>query len=267
MSKKDDLEKAEPVGLDLIPSKEDIISSITKMEPEYESYLDRLPMEKRKRIYNSVNRIRHGLHAIAPMMCLGPKKCPILEKCPIPNRDSEGKIENGSDEEYPIGRECILEKFYMQQKIIEYVEHLNVDPANPVEMSIVNELALIDLYKNRALMIMSTGDKSGQGRDFMRVDILGFNESGDTAESAKLHPAVDMMDRLEKRREKWLDRLMETRKSKAEWALKVGGTQSDSRILSEISKLRQAIATLETDNRLSIEQKSEEDDDEILLGD
>ena len=124
---------------------------------------------------------------------------------------------------------------------------------------------LIDLYKNRALMIMSAGDKSGQGRDFMRIDILGFNEAGDTAESAKLHPAIDMMDRLEKRREKWLDKLMETRKAKAEWAIRVGGAQSEGRILAEIQKLRAAIATLDGDQPIAIDVDN--DDDEILLGD
>ena len=36
----------------------------------------------------------------------------------------------------------------VEQKTIDYVQYLDVDPTNPVEMSIVNELALIDLYKN-----------------------------------------------------------------------------------------------------------------------
>lgn len=262
----DDTKLKEQASLELIPSKESMIESITRVDDDYRSYLEKLPDNKRQRIVNSISSIRHGLHAIAPMMCLGPEKCPIYEKCPIPDRDSQGKIVQGSLDNYPVGKECVLEKFYMQQKIVEYIEHLNVDPANPVEMSIVNELALIDLYKNRALMIMSTGDKSGQGRDFMRVDILGFNESGDTAESAKLHPAIDMMDRLEKRREKWLEKLMETRKAKAEWAIKVGGPQSESRILAEISKLREAISTLDAEpvHRLEAEDSEE---DEILLGD
>jgi len=262
--KKDSIQQQ--ASLELIPSKESMIEAITTVDDDYKRYLDKLPDKKRQRIVNSISSIRHGLHAIAPMMCLGPEKCPIIQKCPIPERDSQGKMIEGELASYPIGRECILEKFYMQQKIIEYVEHLNVDPANPIEMSIVNELALIDLYKNRALMIMSTGDKSGQGRDFMRIDIIGFNEAGDTAETAKLHPAVDMMDRLEKRREKWLEKLMETRKAKADWAIKVGGPQSESRILLEISKLREAISTLEAEPVKQLENL-DEDEDEILLGD
>ena len=251
------------VGLDLVASQEQAIANITKVEPEYMQYFDNLAPEKQKKIVNSINRIQTGLHAVAPIMCLGPNKCPFIDRCPIPERDSNNKLEYGPDANYPMGRECILEKFYMQQKLVEYVSHLNVDPGNPVEMSIVNELALIDLYKNRTLMIMAVGDKAGQGRDFMRVDVLGFSESGDKAEQAKLHPAVDMLDRLERRREKWLEKLMETRKSKADWMVKVGGGGNESKILSEITKLREALSQLEGVEAPQLIE--EDDDDEILI--
>ena len=252
------------VGLATIPTKETHIQKVSEVEPEYEKYLDQLPPEKRRRIINSVNRIQTGLHAVAPIMCLGPEKCPFIEKCPIPERGEDKQLVFGSDANYPIGQECILEKFYMQQKVIEYVNHLNVDPHNPVEMSIVNELSVIDLYKNRALMIMSVGDKSGQGRDFMRIDILGFNENGEIAETSKLHPSMEVLDKLEKRREKWLDKMMETRKAKADWMAKVGGGNTESKILAEIQKLREAIVELEeSDPSVLIEAE----DDEILLDD
>jgi len=263
-TKKKDSDIEAKVGLSLVPSKEQAIEKLTEIEPEYESYLEKLPAKKRQRIVNSLNRIRTGLHSIAPMMCLGPSKCPIVDRCPIPERDEDGKVEFGPERNYPMGRECVLEKFYMQQKMIEYVEHLGVDPSNPVEMSIVNELSLIDLYKNRALMIMAVGDQSGQGRDFMRVDVIGFNENGETAETAKLHPAVDMIDKLEKRREKWLEKLMETRKSKADWAAKMGNFGGESKILGEIQKLREAISIIDSGTELQIEELEEE---EILLSD
>jgi len=197
-------------------------------------------------------------------MCLGPQKCPFIDRCPIPERDKQNQLQVGPDANYPIGRECILEKFYIQQKIIEYVSHLNVDPANPIEMSIVNELGLIDLYKNRTLMIMAVGDKAGQGRDFMRVDVIGFSESGEKAEQAKLHPAVDMLDRLERRRDKWLEKLMETRKSKADWMIRVGGGGNESKILSEIQKLREALSQIEGVEAPQLTSDND-DDDEILI--
>ncbi len=240
-------------------SKTDAIEELAKVDKDYDSYIERLPAKKKERLINSVNATKLGLHSVAPIMCAGPEKCPFINKCPIPERDAEGELEYGDAREYPIGSQCILEKFYMKQKLIDYYQHLNIDPANPVEVSIANELAVIDLYKNRALMIMSVGDKSGQGRDFMRVDILGFNENGDVAEQAKLHPALEVVDKLEKRREKWLDKLMETRKAKAEWMLRVGGANNESKILAEIQKLREAISKMEIEEA--------DDDDAILLDD
>ena len=242
---------------------ETALSRIMEVDSDYDSYLEKLPDKKKQRLINSVNATKFGLHTVAPLMCAGPQKCPFIDKCPIPDRASDGELIYGSAELYPIGKQCVLEKFFMKQKLIEYYQHLNIDINNPVEVSIANELAIIDLYKNRALMIMSVGDKAGQGKDFMRVDIIGFNENGDVAEQAKLHPALEVIDKLEKRREKWLEKLMETRKAKAEWMLRVGGTQNESKILAEIQKLREAISKIEIEEIEEIDSE----DDQILLDD
>lgn len=243
-----------------IETKEEAIARLTEIDTDYDSYIKKLPAKTKERVFNSLNATKNTLHSVAPIVCGGPERCPFYDKCPIPEREQNGQIRETSAEMFPIGKECILEKFYMQQKTIQYIERLNVEPNDPIEMSIVNELALIDLYKNRALMIMSVGDKSGQGRDFMRVDVLGFNENGDTAEQAKLHPVVEFLDKMEKRRQKYLDQLMETRQRKAEWMLRVGNTQQESKILSELKKLRETLKEIEKEN-LEIEE------DEILLDD
>ena len=219
----------------------EFFKSISTSSDSYSSYLEKLDEKKLRRVRNSVSAIKSGVHASAPLMCLGPEKCPFLKRCPIPEIDSEGRMDIGDIQDYPIGRECVMEKFFVEQKLVDYLQHLDVDPTNPVEMSIVNELALIDLYKNRSLMVLSQGDSKGNGRDFLHVDVTGFNENGDRAESTKLHPVVDMIDKLERRREKWLDKLMETRKSKTEFMLKMGETKNNSKVLEEISQLREAL--------------------------
>jgi hypothetical protein len=136
----------------------------------------------------------------------------------------------------------------MVQKIGEYFIYLDVDPANPIERSIVQEMALIDLQKNRALLILSHGDKEGQGRDFMHVDtsITGFSDGGTplVSQTTKIHPVLEYIDKLERRREKWLDKLMETRKAKADWAAKMGNNQEESKILTEITEMRKVVATM-----------------------
>lgn len=215
--------------------------SLSKSGDDYNKYLDRLDSKKLTRIKQSVANIKSGVHASAPLMCIGPEKCPFIKRCPIPDKTASGELVLGNLEEYPIGRECVMEKFFVEQKIVDYLQYLDVDPRNPVEMSLVNELALIDLYKNRCLMVLSEGDRKGQGRDFMQTDITGFNENGDKAETTKLHPIIEMIDKLERRREKWLDKLMETRKSKSDFMLKVGETNNNSKVLQEISQLREAL--------------------------
>ena len=209
---------------------------------DYDKYLNKIPNKKLEKIKKSVAKLKTGVHAAAPLICLGPEKCPFIKRCPIPDSNEKGELILGELSFYPIGKECVMEKFFVEQKIIDYLQYLDVDPQNPIEMSIVNELALIDLYKNRCLFVLSNGDRKGDGRDFLMVDVTGFNENGDRAESTKLHPVVEMIDRLEKRREKWLDRLMETRKSKADFMQKMGENKNSSKVLFEIQKLREALA-------------------------
>lgn len=253
--------KENQIVINKVISREEAVKELAVVDTDYDAYINKLPQKVKERVYNSLNATKNTLHSIAPIVCGGPRRCPFIDKCPVPDRGQNGEILETDAEMFPIGKECILEKFFMQQKTIQYLERLNVDPNDPIEMSIVNELSLIDLYKNRALMIMSVGDKSGQGRDFMRIDILGFNENGDVAEQAKLHPVVDFLDKLEKRRQKYLDQLMETRQRKAEWMLRVGNVKEESKILNELKKLRETLKEIEVEN------EKLEDDEEILLDD
>lgn len=238
------------------PNKEQLVAQLAKVDDSYARYLETLSPKKLGRVRNTLESMRHGLHTVAPLTCMGPNKCIFIEHCPIPDRTDTGAllkdpitgaVQYGQDHEYPIARPCVMESMYMQQKIIDYVQHLDVDPSNPVEMSIVNELALIDLLKNRALMILSTGDSKGQGQDLLKIDITNFDaETGVAAEHTTLHPAAAFLEGLEKRREKWLYQLVETRKAKIDAAHKMGKKDEQNAVLIEIGRLRQALETSST---------------------
>jgi hypothetical protein len=133
----------------------------------------------------------------------------------------------------------------MAQRVADYLLHLQVDPQNPVEMSIVQELALIDLQKNRLLLLLSHGDAQGDGRDFMKTQelVTGFDSDGHpiTTQQHVLHPLMDWQDRLEKRRDRWLDKLLQTRKSQADIAAKLGTRIQASELLKSVQDVRQAI--------------------------
>lgn len=225
---------------ELQAKQQELLQGLQEEESAYMDFLQRLQPEKRQRITNSLNRMRHGLHTVAPLTCQGPRRCPFVNHCPIPSVEQKQKQQYGPDSDYPMMMPCVLETMYQRQKIVEYCQHLDVDPANPVELALVNELAIIDMYKNRALMITSEGDRDGDGRDFLRQD-KDVKEAGDATYevfSTQLHPVFEVLDRLERRRERLLERLMETRAAKANYDLKRGKVQEDSDVLKEITAVR-----------------------------
>ena len=172
--------------------------------------------------------------------CKGPAACPFIQQCPIPERGPGGNIIPGPDSNYPMYRSCIYERFYMQQKVIDYVQHLKVDPDNPIEMAIVNDLAIIDLYKNRAMLVLGGGDSEEQGRDFLKVDVKqAQGEHGIILEKkTQLHPAADYIEKLEKRRDRLIAGLQESRKSQSDLRIKLGNTNTETKLLEEIRQVR-----------------------------
>jgi len=215
---------------------------------EQAGYLATMSAAKIQRVNNSLNSIKHGLHAVAPVTCGGPTKCPFIAHCPIPTRQQKIDKDYGAAADYPLMLPCVLESAYQSQRILDYCQHLQVDVNNPIEMSVVNELAVLDLHKNRALMIMSEGDRDGEGRDFLRQD-HDYTEVGDGHELVKkttLHPAFDVLDKLERRRERLLERLLETRKSRAEIDLKRGNVVADSNVLRELQAVRKYLEQAST---------------------
>ncbi len=218
------------------------LQELSALQDPYKAWLDRLPSEQKQKVAVAVSRRSHGLYAVAPLQCFGCDNCPFISACPLVTHTIDG-IDKGDPSHYPIGLACVLESHYMAQTIADYTMHLEVDPSNPVERAIVDELAVIDLLKNRALLIISHGDSNNQGRDLMKTDesVTGVGPGGVllTSKTSKLHPALEYVDKLERRREKWLDRLMETRKAKADWDLRLGSLTGDSPVLAEITRIRE----------------------------
>jgi hypothetical protein len=181
-----------------------------------------------------------------------------MVNCPLSEYDVEvGEVRGGELRDYPIGQQCVVERMFIRQRTIEYIQYLEVDPSNPVEKAIVDELAILDLYKYRAAAILAIGDKQGQGQDFTVTNTIGFNEEGKAATVTVLHPVFDAMDRIEKRKMQWLDRLMQTRKSRAEFLERIGKGQ-DSKIMDEIQKLRVAIEGLKEGDPVVMDVPAEE---------
>ena len=254
---------------ELVLSKKNAIAKVfTSEDSEYNTYLKKLSPEKKQRIARLHQEVKSGAFNTAPLICLGPSKCPMLYHCPIPEKRPDGTLDVGPLSEYPIHRPCVMEKMFMQEKVLEYLDQLNVDPGNPVEMAYVHELAIIDLYKNRAQMIMAGGDRDGHGRDFIKTDIKEQQgEYGTLLESkTMLHPIVEQVDRLERRRAKVLDSFMETRKGKMDASAKLGQSNTDSALREELAALKSIMEHVLKQGPISPKTKSSIDDT-ILIDD
>ena len=250
----DEIIVAETLAIEKVKTQREVLQELSVVDEDYTQYLEGLNPRQVRRTKQAVNGLRNGLYAIAPLICAGPGKCLFFDRCPIPEIDPlTGEVDVDDMSKYPIGRGCLLEKFFMQQKVIEYIQYLDVDPANPIEMAIANDLAIIDLYKYRAVAILSSGDKDGTGQDFMRTDIIGFNEeTGQAAQMTRTHPALEVIDKLEKRRESYIDKLNESRRAKMELAFKLGQGKDNSKVLEEVSKLREAISRIANGKTIEI---------------
>ena len=131
-------------------------------------------------------------------------------------------------------------------------------------MAIVSDLAVIDLYKYRSVAILSAGDKDGYGQDFTMGQVIAVNQNGDPIEQTQMHPAVAVMDNLERRRERIMDKLNESRKAKMDIAYKLGSNNVESKLLQEIGALKRAIEAVASGE--PIEMSSEEEEMVLLDG-
>lgn len=226
-----------------------LLERITTSDTQYNYLLQRYTPEKLDKIIKQLEHFKYGINASAPLLCMGPNKCPFYHACPIGNgytKDAKTDVKipvYDSIEDFPIGDQCIVEKVFVEQKLIDYVQEFDIDPARPSELALINDLALCDLYKNRAILFMAAGDRDGEGMDFMKADVSNATGEAVTSESKayKEHPAFGVIDKLEKRRHKILEELLATRRTRAVAAARFGTGVQTSQLMTEIEKLRKAI--------------------------
>jgi hypothetical protein len=238
-----------------------LISLSEQFADNYGKWLSQQTQEKQNKIRKKAAWVKHGMATVAPLTCKGPKKCPFFANCPIPD-DTKSP---GLDSDYPINDPCVLEVEYVAQKVFDYLTELNVDPTNVVEKSLIDELALLDLLRNRAVMVLSNGDNQGQGRDLMLTEevIAHVDDQGNEYinKTTKAHPAIDIMDKHERRRQKILEKFMATRESK--FKLYGGNLENNSKLLADLQTLRGFIQSV-VNQGVTIEPKQLEDFDEKI---
>jgi hypothetical protein len=175
-------------------------------------------------------KTRTTMFASIPMRCDGPK-CIFANTCPLLKENLA-----------PVGDPCPIEMSMVSQFTYEYMNQLDVSPDNLVEVSMVRDLVDQEVQYMRKTKLLAK-------EHFVQENIIGVDQDGSPILKKELHLAVELEDRLHKRRKDLRNQLLATREARA----KAGQTQLDT--AQAISDIIDKVQSLETEREKLIKKK------------
>jgi len=169
------------------------------LDPEEYGHILLTAEEARKVHYRLQGVKWGGAAAQVPLYCGGKKICPFAEECPFVEIDK-----------VPVGRKCLIEMELLASWIARYMNEFEVDPENYSEVSMITELAELDIYDLRASMILSRPECAEMTQDI----VVGVDGEGQPIVNKEVHKAWELKERVKKRKQKILESLIGTRKEK-----------------------------------------------------
>jgi len=140
-----------------------------------------------------------GAAAKVPLMCGGAEVCPFADECPFVEINK-----------VPVGRKCPIEKELIAYWVSKYMDEFEVDPMNQSEVSLITELAELDIYDYRASLILSQAENA----DMMQEIVVGVNADGNPIYNEDIHKSFELKERVKRRKQLILESLVGTRKEK-----------------------------------------------------
>ena len=144
-----------------------------------------------------------GAAAKTPLYCAGENVCPFAEDCPL----VEIQRESG-DVVVPVGRKCPIEKELIAYWAAKYMQSFDIDPNNQAEVSLVTELAELDIFDYRASLILSRAENAEMTQEI----VVGVDPEGRPISNEEIHKAFEIKERVKKRKQAILESLVGTRK-------------------------------------------------------
>lgn len=150
-------------------------------------------------------KTRTSMFSSIPMNCEA-TRCIFADTCPLLKENLA-----------PKGSPCPIEMSIVAQFTAEYMEQLDVLPENLVEVSMVRDLVDQEVQYIRKTKLLAK-------EHFIQENIIGIDNDGNPILKKELHLAVELEDKLHKRRKDLRNQLLATREAKA----KIGQTQADT---------------------------------------
>jgi hypothetical protein len=175
-------------------------------------------------------KTRTAMFSSIPMTCES-SKCVFANTCPLLKESLA-----------PHGSPCPIEMSMVSQFTSEYMEQLDVQPDNLVEVSMVRDLVDQEVQYLRKTKLLAK-------EHFIQENVIGVDQDGQPIMKKELHLAVELEDKLHKRRKELRNQLLATREAKA----KAGQMQIDS--AQAISDILYKVQSIEGQREKLLKQK------------
>jgi len=220
-------------NLEKYDRKNDFLKEFESLRPDLflpETFSD----EEKEKVIQLVRpqRTKTSMFSSIPMTCEA-IKCVFASTCPLMKENLA-----------PKGSPCPIEMSIVSQFTYEYMEQLDVNPENLVEVSMVRDLVDQEVQYIRKTKLLAK-------EHFIQENIIGIDSNtGQPILKKELHLAVELEDRLHKRRKDLRNQLLATREAKA----KIGQTQLDT--AQAISDILDKVRGIEKEREKLIRQKT-----------
>ena len=175
-------------------------------------------------------KTKTAMFASIPMNCEA-ERCVFAETCPLLKENVA-----------PRNKPCPLEMSMVVQFTQDYLQQLDVNPNNLVEVSMVRDLVDQEVQYLRKTKLLAK-------EHFIQENVIGVDQDGQPIMKKELHLAVELEDKLHKRRKDLRNQLLATREAKA----KIGQVQLDT--AQAISDIISKVQSIETQREKLLKQK------------
>lgn len=159
-----------------------------------------LTPKEAKRLVIYLNSLRHGFTATAPMICTA-EQCPYSSKCPL-----------GTNNTYPIGKECPIESSIIDMWYADYVKELGIDPDSKVDGALVGDLVFWEILEKRAT------EELAKKPEIIQKNLAGFQQTNEGLKPVyrdEMNQIVHFLEKAQKQKLKIMNALIATREAKA----------------------------------------------------
>lgn len=112
---------------------------------------------------------------------------------------------------------CPIEMAMVVQFTADYMDQLNIDEDNLIEISLVRNLVDYEVQYLRASKFLAK-------ESFIQENVVGIDQNGEVILKKELHLAVELQEKLLKRQRELLKQLMATREAKAKVGMGIADT-------------------------------------------